>query len=166
MKGSLKVRFGVAATAVAAAAAGVVVQPASADTGTATIAGTGNFAIGLGLSGPAQNFTFDGQGAIATTNINAAGEIICGVAGYDNIGSVAQGQGTFNGNCDTSAGAVLVAGNFTRVGTFVTLTGNATGAVTGNFNGSCVFSPLPVVTTTPVSATVSAFAVSCQLAIS
>jgi len=163
MKGSLKVRVAVVAVAVTAGAAGFATSPASADTGTATIAGTGNFAAGLGLSGPAQAFNFNGQGVIATTGVQ--GEILCAIAGFDTIGTLVQGAGNFNGNCNTSAGAAMVAGNFTRAGTFVTLSGAAAGAVNGAFSGPCVFSPLPVVSTSPLSATVGAFAVTCQLAI-
>ena len=161
MKGRLKVRLGLAAVAVGIVA--VAAQPASASTGVATIAGTGNFAVGLGLNGPPQDFDFNGQGAIATDS--AQGEILCGLAGQDTIGSIAQGQGVFDGECDTTAGQTFVQGVFTRVGTFVDVSGIANGVVTGIFTGSCVFSPLVGVTTTPLSVVVNGFAVSCQFVI-
>jgi hypothetical protein len=163
MKGSLKVRFAVVAVALAVGGAGFAAQPASASTGTAAITGTGGFAVGLGVTGPAQAFNFTGDGAVATTTVQ--GTLVCAIAGYDNIGSVLQGQGNFNGNCNTGAGPVGVAGNFTRAGTFVTVNGAANGAVTGAFTGSCVFSPLPGVTTNPIVVSVNGFAVSCLFAI-
>lgn len=163
MKGSVKVRSACALAAVALVTAGFAAQPASADIGTATVAGTGVFDIGLGVSGPPQGFAFNGQGAIATTSVQ--GEMLCALQGFDNIGTVLQGVGGFNGNCETAAGTVFVNGNFTREGTFMSVSGAAGGAVTGSFSGPCVFSPLPSVNTTPLSAVVDRFAVSCQFVI-
>jgi len=161
MTGRLRVRVGLAAVAVGIVA--IAAQPASASTGIATIAGTGHFAAGLGLNPVAQGFNFNGEGVIATDS--AAGTLACAIVGEDFIGTVAQGVGPFNGNCAVGSGASVVAGNFTREGTFLTVTGVANGAVTGGFTGTCVFSPLATVTTTPLAAIVDQFAVSCQFVI-
>jgi len=161
MKSRLKVRVGLAAVAVGIVA--IAAQPASASTGTATIAGTGHFAAGLGLNPVAQAFNFNGEGVIATDS--AAGTIACAIVGEDLIGTVAQGDGPFNGNCAVGAGGSAVAGNFVREGMFLTVGGGANGVVTGNFAGLCVFSPLATVTTTPLAAIVDQFAVSCQFVI-
>jgi hypothetical protein len=162
MKRSLKVRLAIAAVAVGAVA--VAAQPASADTGTATIAGTGAFAVGLGVSGPPQGFTFNGQGAVVANTVQSV--MICALNGYDTIGSLAAGSGAFTGTCDMTTGRAFINGVFTRAGTFVTVNGIANGAVTGTFNGSCVFSPLPGVTTDPLVVVAAAgFAAGCQFVI-
>src|SRR5207245_38640 len=109
MKGSTKVRLGMAATALGIVA--VAALPASADTGTGTIAGTGTISPGLTQAGdPGQTFTFGGTGVVATTT--GQDVITCTVSGNDTIGSWAQGAGSFSGSCNgaTTGGASTVSG--------------------------------------------------------
>jgi hypothetical protein len=166
MKGSTKVRLGIAAMALGTVA--VAALPASADTGAASIAGTGTISSGLLLGGDpwGEAFTFGGDGAVATTTQHDT--IHCNVSGNDTIGSWTQGAGGFSGNCTGSGGgASSVSGTYTRTGGAVTVSGTATatngGGFSGNFNGACVFTPTNVDTRTQ---RITAFAVSCHFGIS
>jgi len=171
MKGSTKVRLGVAAIALGTVA--VAALPASADTGTATIAGTGTISPGLTQAGdPGQTFTFGGTGAAATSAVHDA--ITCTVAGNDTIGSWAQGAGSFAGNCvgSVTAGTSSVSGNYTRTGAAVTVSGIATatspGGFSGTFDGGCVFAPTDLHTTDtaiPPTVKIDAFFVTCAFSI-
>jgi hypothetical protein len=178
MKGSTKVRLGMAAMALGTVA--VAALPASADTGAASIAGTGTISPGLTQDGyPGQTFTFGGDGAVATTIQHDT--IHCTVSGNDTIGSWTQGAGGFSGNCTGSGGgASSVTGIYTRSGGAVTVSGTATktnaGGFSGTFNGGCAFSPTNVTTTgvpptippvPPAQPTVriTAFAVVCTFTI-
>jgi hypothetical protein len=165
MKGSTKIRLGMAAMALGTVA--VATLPASADTGAASIAGTGTISPGLTQTGdPGQTFTFGGDGAAATTTQHDT--IHCNVTGNDTIGSWNQGAGSFSGNCTGSGGgASSVSGTYTRTGGAVTVSGTATatngGGFSGNFNGACAFSPSNA---DPNTQRIIAFAVSCHFGIS
>ena len=164
MKGSTKVRLGMAVMALGTVA--VAALPASASTGTATIAGTGNISPGLTQTGDNSNhFTFGGDGAVATDT--AQGQIHCTVSGNDTIGSWSQGAGSFSGTCTGSASA-SVAGNYVRTGGTVTVSGTASGGFSGSFNGACAFAPIGVDpgSNPPSTLRITAFAVHCTFAIS
>jgi hypothetical protein len=166
MKGSTKVRLGMAAMALGAVA--VAALPASAQsTGAAAIVGTGGISPGLTQGGdPGQTFTFGGDGAVATDT--AQGSIHCTATGDDTVGSWSQGAGSFNGSC-TGAANASVAGTYVRTGAIVTVTGTATGTgISGSFTGRCVFTPINVsVTTPPVPPIVriTQFSVTCTFTI-
>jgi len=145
----------------------VAALPASADTGTATITGTGTISPGLTQAGdPSNSFTFGGTGVAATTGQHDA--ITCTVSGNDTIGSWTQGAGSFSGNCNgaVTGGASSVAGTYTRTGSAVTVAGTATktnaGGFSGNFNGACAFSPTNV---DPNTQRINAFTVHCTFTI-
>lgn len=165
MKGSTKVRL--AMTGMALGAVAVAALPASADTGTGSIAGTGTISPGLTQAGdPGQSFTFGGSGAGATTTQHDT--ISCTVTGNDTIGSWAQGSGSFNGECTgSSGGASTVSGNYTRTGAVVTLAGTAVASnsqgFTGHFNGDCEFTPTNI---DPTTALITSFAVVCGFTVS
>jgi len=163
MKGSTKVRLGMAAMALGTVA--VAALPASASTGSASIAGTGQLSRGLTQAGdPGQTFTFGGSGALATDS--AQGTINCAVSGNDTIGSWSQGAGSFSGTC-TGAASASVAGNYVRTGGTVTVSGTASGGFSGGFNGACAFSPTNVDpgSNPPSTLKITAFAVSCTFTI-
>jgi len=146
MKGTTKVRLGLAA--VALGAIGVAALPASASTGAAVISGSGTITPGLTVSGGPQTFSFDGSGQAATDSYQGA--FSCHVDGDDSIGTLAQGSGGFSGTCSTTGGSEPVSGSYTRAGGVVTLNGSiGPGQVSGAFTGACTFEATnaPTVTT-------------------
>ena len=164
MKGSTKLRLGMAVAALGAVA--VAALPASAATqGNATIAGTGNIRPGLLPTGTnPQTFDFSGTGALATTDTTINGALNCAVTGDDSVGTYSQGAGSFSGSCSTSGGTSTVGGTYTRTGGQVTVTGSASGAFSGSFSGNCGFNPTGVDTST-VPPRITAFSVTCTFTI-
>lgn len=163
MKGTTKVRLGLAVAALGTVA--VAALPASAATqGNASIAGTGTISPGLLPTGTnPQTFDFSGTGTLATTDTTINGVLNCAVSGDDSIGTYAQGSGSFNGSCSTSGGSSTVTGNYDRSGGHVTVTGTATGAFSGSFSGHCAFNPTGVGVGVPP--TITAFSVTCTFTI-
>ena len=176
MKVSTKVRLATAGMALGVIA--VAALPASADTGTATIAGQGTISPGLTQAGgTAQTFTFGGTGVVATTTEQDA--ITCTVTGNDTIGSWTQGAGSFSGSCNgaVTGGASSVSGNYNRTGGTVTVSGTAVASNAkgfgGTFNGDCAFSPInvsaevgPIPPVPPtVTVKITAFSVTCTFTI-
>lgn len=154
MKGSTKVRLGLASVGVAAVA--LAAMPANASTGYAVINGNGSLSTALTPTGPNPlTFTFGGSGVAVTTTYQ--GTFSCAVHGDDSVGTITQGTGSFSGSC-TAGTSEPVSGTYTRVGSVVTLSGNiGPGPVTGSFTGGCTFE----VTDT----TADTFGVQCHVAV-
>lgn len=155
MKGSVKVRMGLVVAGIGAVA--VAALPASASTGAATIAGGGTISPGLTVGGGAQTFSFNGSGTAATDSYQ--GSFSCTVNGNDSIGTIAQGAGSFTGNCVAGTTTEPVTGSYTRVGGAVKLDGTiGPGPVSGTFTGACTFEA----TSAP---TVTSYDVQCHVAV-
>jgi len=145
--------------ALAALATGTVVfaaQPATASTGFATIAGGGTISPGLTVGGGSQTFSFNGSGTAVTDTYT--GSFSCTVNGNDILGTLAEGSGSFTGNCIAGATTEPVSGTYLRVGGALHLNGNiGPGPINGSFTGACTFEA----TATP---TVTSYDVQCHLA--
>ncbi|MDQ1685448.1 MAG: hypothetical protein QOC82_2185 [Frankiaceae bacterium] len=155
MKFSAKVRLGFLALVTAASAFAVV--PAGASTGdAATIAGSGTISPGLTTTPTAQSITFSGNGAGTIGGVT--GSYSCTVNGNDPAGTVQQGSGAVNGNCNTPCGSVSVSGSFSRTGATVT------GSVT--VNAGCLINHVIAIICNfvPTSGpTVTSYALICHL---
>jgi hypothetical protein len=155
MKGSTKVRMGVATVGLGVLA--IAALPASASSGAATISGSGGISPGLTTTGGPQTFSFSGSGTAATDTYQGA--FSCTVNGNDTIGTVQQGSGGFTGSCTAGATTEPVSGTYVRVGAAVNLSGSiGPGPVSGTFTGACTFEAggLPPVV---------AFQVQCHVAV-
>jgi hypothetical protein len=141
MTWSSKSRLVTASLVVGAFAWAVV--PASAAPGSFTLTGGGTYSPGLTLPGASpQTLTYSGSGY--GTSGTYIGPISCTWTGFDAIGSLSQGAGSFSGTCTTLAGTENLTGNYARTGGAVSIDGRIGPApFVGTFTASCVFAPGP-----------------------
>lgn len=117
--------------------------PASAAPGSFTLAGSGTYSPGLTLAGNAgQTLTYSGSGY--GTSGTYIGPINCTWTGFDAVGSLSQGTGSFSGTCTTLTGTESVSGNYARSFNAVTIDGRIGPApFIGSYTATCAWAAGP-----------------------
>jgi len=123
-------------------------QAASAQADVFTQSGSGTISPGLNVTPATQSFNFSGTGTGVGTG-GVASPAACNAAGTDQLGTVAEGEGTANINCTIGSDSASVSAVFVRVGTDVTVAITPSTSPVSFGGGKCQF--VPDQTTPPVT---------------
>ncbi|MDQ1684588.1 MAG: hypothetical protein QOC82_1325 [Frankiaceae bacterium] len=166
MRHARKVCRTLVALTVAAGTVGFMAQPASAEA-SGVIEGTLTYDQGLTAAVAPQGFRLVGNAVVQAPIPGTGG---CTITANDDIASVKQGSGTYDGICDTSDGEAWLSGRFSRTATELRLSGTVLEdpQFGGTFDGRCQLAPLPEVgppATFALSQTLRTFEAACVFTI-